>query len=102
MPSPTPVRSPILIIPMPSVPAAPPSHAEPSSASLSHMKGGGHYNQNSSMQGAAVSAFEPFIWEAVGKSCFSHEESIDGEDAAPIVVVDYGSCEGFNSLSPIA
>jgi hypothetical protein len=57
------------------------------------MEGGGFYNKNSAMQAAGISALLP-LWERL-----IADVELDG---GPLVIADYGSSQGRNSLAPIA
>jgi hypothetical protein len=59
------------------------------------MEGGGGYNRRSSVQAAGLSPAVPL---------FEHVASIVPLPAAPepIVIADYGSSEGRNSLAPMS
>jgi hypothetical protein len=55
------------------------------------MRGAGYYNQNSAPQWAAIEAVLPWLEDEVGRMALP--------DVAPIVIVDYGSSEGRNSIA---
>jgi hypothetical protein len=57
------------------------------------MQGGGFYNRHSALQKANLQSAIPLLQEAAG--------SIPIDEKRPIVVVDYGSSQGRNSLLPI-
>jgi hypothetical protein len=61
---------------------------------LGAMEGNGAYNRGAKIQGAGVAAVLPLLEEAV------ENITLIGADA-PIVIADYGSSEGENSLAPI-
>src|SRR5262245_21325019 len=56
------------------------------------MEGGGFYNRNSSLQAAGIAAVLP-LWETVTRS-------VD-PGHGDLVVADYGSSQGRNSMLPI-
>jgi hypothetical protein len=59
---------------------------------LSAMEGGGYYNQNSAMQAAGIELLLP-IWKRVAQTV--------AIDQAPLMIVDYGSSQGRNSMRPM-
>jgi SAM dependent carboxyl methyltransferase len=59
---------------------------------LSAMEGGGYYNQNSAMQAAGIELLLP-IWKRVAQTVAIGE--------GPLVIVDYGSSQGRNSMRPM-
>ncbi len=58
----------------------------------SAMEGGGFYNQNSAMQAAGIELLLP-IWTRVAQTVELGQ--------APLVIVDYGSSQGRNSMRPM-
>jgi hypothetical protein len=56
------------------------------------MEGGGFYNQHSSLQAAGIASVLP-LWQQV-------IESVEIDDG-PLVIVDYGSSQGRNSMAPM-
>ena len=56
------------------------------------MEGSGFYNRNSALQAAGISLVLP-LWES---ACRSVELA-----AEPLVIVDYGSSQGRNSMAPV-
>lgn len=58
------------------------------------MEGGGAYNANSAMQASAAAIALPLIEKAAGEIPVS-------ANSRPIVIADYGSSEGKNSLAPM-
>jgi hypothetical protein len=60
------------------------------------MEGGGYYNRNSSLQEAGIRLALPLLEAAAGAV------PIDGEAGAPLVIADYGSSQGRNSMQPMA
>ena len=65
--------------------------AAPSAAGAA-MEGGGFYNRHSAMQAAGISLLLPH-WERAGRAA-----DLAG---SPLVIVDYGSSQGRNSLAPM-
>jgi SAM dependent carboxyl methyltransferase len=59
------------------------------------MEGGGSYNLHAAVPAGGANLSLPFLEEAV--RCITLE---DGEDA-PVVIADYGSSQGKNSLAPM-
>ncbi len=59
------------------------------------MEGDGGYNRRSAVQAAGASPAVPLLEQA------AREVALPGADA-PIVIADYGSSEGRNSLAPLA
>src|SRR5437868_6503651 len=57
------------------------------------MEGGGFYNRNSDLQAAGIELALPFLAEAAG--------TIPVEGQMPLVVADYGSSQGRNSMRPM-
>jgi hypothetical protein len=60
------------------------------------MEGGGYYNRNSSLQEAGTRLALPFLEAA------TDAVPIDGPTGAPLVIADYGSSQGRNSMRPMA
>jgi SAM dependent carboxyl methyltransferase len=60
------------------------------------MEGGGYYNRNSNLQEAGISLILP-LFEAAAETV-----PIDGAPHAPLVIADYGSSQGRNSMGPMA
>ena len=58
----------------------------------SAMEGGGFYNENSALQASGISLLQP-LWETACQSV--------GCDGEPLVIVDYASSQGRNSMRPI-
>src|SRR5271156_1713942 len=56
------------------------------------MQGGGFYNRNSNQQAANLTSALPLLENAA--------RSIPIEGAAPLVIVDFGACQGSNSMRP--
>jgi SAM dependent carboxyl methyltransferase len=65
-----------------------------SSTSPAPMEGHGVYNRNSRVQAAGLSPAVPLLQQAAGAVPLS-------AGSEPIVIVDYGSLEGKNSLAPM-
>ena len=63
-----------------------------SKSSLPGMEKGGFYNQNSSLQDAAIQKILP-LWEEVVETASLNDDSV--------TIVDYGSSEGRNSMIPM-
>jgi hypothetical protein len=57
------------------------------------MEGGGFYNRNSNLQAAGIELALPFLMEA------ARAIPVDGQ--MPLVVADYGSSQGRNSMRPM-
>ena len=57
------------------------------------MEGGGFYNRNSNLQHAGIELALPFLMEAVRK--------VPADGQAPLVIADYGSSQGKNSMRPM-
>jgi len=57
------------------------------------MEGAGFYNRNSNLQAAGIELALPFLMEAV------HAIPTDGQ--GPLVIADYGSSQGRNSMRPM-
>ncbi len=60
------------------------------------MEGGGYYNRNSSLQEAGTRLALPLLEAA------TEAVPIDGPAGAPLVIADYGSSQGRNSMQPMA
>lgn len=73
--------------------ASTPVNAAPADAAP--MEGHGAYNRNSAVQASGASPALPLLFEAAGMVTLEPGE-------APVVVADYGSSEGRNSLVPMA
>jgi hypothetical protein len=56
------------------------------------MEGGGYYNRNSAMQAAGIGRLIPHLEQAVRTIAIGDE---------PIVIADYGSSQGRNSMAPM-
>lgn len=63
------------------------------SSAIAAMEGHGFYNRNSSMQ-AAGNATALALWEKAAQSVDLGKETL--------VIVDYGSSQGLNSMEPIS
>ena len=59
------------------------------------MEGGGAYNRNSAQQGAGGLSAVPLFEQAAGMVTL-------GSSSAPVVIADFGSSQGRNSLLPLA
>ena len=59
------------------------------------MEGHGFYNRNSDLQAAGIELLSPWLAAALDGV------AVDGPDGAPLVIVDYGSSQGRNSMRPI-
>jgi len=57
------------------------------------MEGGGYYNRNSNVQAAGIELALPFLMQAAS--------TIPADGHAPLVVADYGSSQGKNSMRPM-
>ena len=57
------------------------------------MEGGGFYNRNSNLQTAGIELALPFLIEAAS--------TIPADGQTPIVIADYGSSQGRNSMRPM-
>jgi len=57
------------------------------------MEGSGFYNRNSNLQAAGIELALPFLMEAV--------RTIPADGQAPVVIADYGSSQGRNSMRPM-
>jgi hypothetical protein len=57
------------------------------------MEGGGFYNRNSNLQAAGIELALPFLMEA------ARTIPVDGQ--TPLVIADYGSSQGRNSMRPM-
>src|SRR5579862_1641077 len=68
--------------------------ATPAIATHGVMEGGGSYNQRAFVPAAGGSLALPFLEQAV------QEITLDRSDQ-PIVIADYGSSQGKNSLAPM-
>ena len=66
----------------------------PERKDLNHsaMEGGGFYNENSALQASGISLLQP-LWETACQSV--------GCDGELLVIVDYASSQGRNSMRPI-
>lgn len=62
-------------------------------SSLPGMEGGGFYNQNSTLQDAAIQKVLP-LWREVVETALLQDDSV--------TIVDYGSSEGRNSMTPLS
>jgi hypothetical protein len=71
--------------------AAPPGLSGPTGAA---MEGGGSYNRNSAQQGAGAISALPLLEKAAASVAIE-----PGDD--PVVIVDFGSSQGRNSLLPL-
>lgn len=58
------------------------------------MEGGGAYNRHSMLQAAGVASALPLLEKAVLNLALE-------ADSHPVVIADYGSSEGKNSLAPM-
>ena len=58
------------------------------------MEGGGYYNLNSNLQAAGIEMVLPLLEQAARTVPL-------GEDGAPLVIADYGSSQGRNSMRPM-
>jgi S-adenosylmethionine-dependent carboxyl methyltransferase len=58
------------------------------------MEGGGSYNLNAKVPAAGADLALPFLKEAVSGLAFDHGDQ-------PVVIADYGSSQGKNSLAPM-
>jgi hypothetical protein len=66
--------------------------ASPSTSRATAMEGGGFYNRNSAMQAAGISLVLE-DWERIVRDTVI--------DSGPIVIADYGSSQGRNSMPPM-
>jgi hypothetical protein len=60
------------------------------------MEGGGYYNRNSGLQEAGIRLALPLLAAA------AEAAPIDGAGGSPLVIADYGSSQGRNSMAPMA
>ncbi len=60
------------------------------------MEGGGFYNRNSNLQAAGIELALPLFEAAAGAI------ATDGPAQGPLVIADYGSSQGRNSMRPLA
>ena len=58
------------------------------------MKGGGAYNKHAKLQAAASASALPCWERSIGRVALEHGDQ-------PIVIADYGSSQGKNSLAPM-